>query len=217
VKVLVSANSDREVRVAHALSSEPGIELALLGRIKSSRIPSVTDPAGFAVVIGESADVLALASQVGAAAITSADVESSPVPTVAGASILGAALAIATRLETEGADVLRVGVAEPGNGGLGAVAINFPGPIGRVRGTEVRDRPYPVVLAAAPETWAAITVEANTGTQAVVDEQLFLRAVCLAAGIALLPPAGVVKVWDAPGPYLAKAEEMGLVAAQRTG
>ncbi|HEY7564823.1 MAG TPA: hypothetical protein VIA81_07865 [Acidimicrobiia bacterium] len=215
MKVLVSANSDREVRVAHALSSEPGIELALLGRAKSSRIPSVTEAAGFEVVIGESAEVLALADGVKAAAVTSADLESSPVPAVAGASLLGAALAIAARLESEGADVLRIAVAEPGNGSLGGITVNFPGPIGQAKGTQVRERPYPVVLAASPEPWAAITIEANTGTQAVVDEQHFLRAVCLAAGIALLPPAGVVKVWDAPGPYLAKAEEMGLVAAQR--
>ena len=38
----------------------------------------------------------------------------------------------------------------------------------------------------------------------------------LAAGVALLPPAGIVKVWDVPHVYLARAESMGLVAAKRS-
>jgi hypothetical protein len=42
-----------------------------------------------------------------------------------------------------------------------------------------------------------------------------LAAICLAAGLAVVPPAGVIQVWDMPGPYLAAAEEMGLVAAAR--
>jgi hypothetical protein len=41
-------------------------------------------------------------------------------------------------------------------------------------------------------------------------------AICLAAGVSLIPPAGIVKVWDSPDAYLSKAETMGLVAAQRT-
>ena len=43
----------------------------------------------------------------------------------------------------------------------------------------------------------------------MVDEHRFLMAICLAAGVALLPPAGIVKVWDVPDPYLAKAEKHG--------
>jgi hypothetical protein len=74
-----------------------------------------------------------------------------------------------------------------------------------------------VLSAASQAPWAALVVESNAGDQAVVDDHRFVAAVCLAAGIALVPPAGIVKVWDVPGPYLAKAEAMGLVAAQRKG
>ena len=73
-----------------------------------------------------------------------------------------------------------------------------------------------MVAAATPEPWAAIVVESDLGDEAVVDENRFLTAICLAAGVALLPPAGIVKVWDVPNPYLAKAEKMGLVAAKRS-
>jgi hypothetical protein len=73
-----------------------------------------------------------------------------------------------------------------------------------------------VISASTQEPWAAIVVESNTGDQAVVDEHRFLMAICLAAGVALLPPAGIVKVWDVPDIYLSKAESMGLVAAKRS-
>jgi hypothetical protein len=216
MKVLVRADNDRDVRVANALASEPGIELALIGTGRSNRIPTVELPAGFDVVIGAGTDVLQLAQLAGAAAITAVEVASSPVPTVAGASLLGAGLAIAARLDAEGSDVLRVGIAQPGNGTLGGVSISFPAPVGRTRGTVLMESPFPVVVAASHEPWAGISVETNTGDQAVVDEHRFLVAVCLAAGIALIPPAGIVKVWDGASAYLARAEEMGLVAAQRT-
>lgn len=216
MKVLVKADNDREVRVAHALASEPDIELALIGAARSSRIPTVENSEGFDVVIGTGSDVLSLAQKAGASAVTAAEVDSSPVPTVAGASIMGAGLAIATRLEAGGSDVLRVAIAQPGNSPLGGVAVMFPSPVGRVRGTLVLESPFPVVAAASQDPWAGISVEANTGDQAIVDEHKFLSTVCLAAGIALIPPAGIIKVWDAADAYLAKAEAMGLVAAQRT-
>jgi len=92
----------------------------------------------------------------------------------------------------------------------------FPSPVGKARGTMLSEAPLNVVLASTQEPWAAIVVEANTGDQAVVDEHRFLTAICLAAGVALLPPAGIVKVWEAADTYLSKAETMGLVAARRT-
>lgn len=216
MKVLVRADSDRDVRVAHALSSEPDIELALFGAARSNRIPTVEDPAGFDLVIGAGADVLTIAEQAQASAVTAAEVDSSPVPTVAGASIMGAGLAIASRLEAGGSDVLRVTIAQPGSSPLGGVAVTFPSPVGRVRGTLVLESPFPVVAAASQEPWAGISVETNTGDQAIVDELKFLATVCLAAGIALVPPAGIIKVWDSADVYLAKAEQMGLVAAQKS-
>lgn len=215
MRVLVRSDDDRGVRVANALASEPGIELALIGTARSSRVPTVDEPAGFDVVIGAGTEVLQLAQQAGAAAVTSAEVDSSPVPTVSGASLLGAGLAIASRMKAGGSDVLRVGIAQPGNGALGGVSISFPAPVGRARGTVLMEAPFQVVATASQEPWAGISVETNTGDQAVVDEHKFLAAVCLAAGIALIPPAGIVKVWDLASAYLAKAEMMGLVAAQR--
>jgi hypothetical protein len=161
-------------------------------------------------------DVLRLAELAGASAVTAADVESSPVPTVAGASLLGAGLAIAYRMDASGSDILRVAIAQPGNSPLGGEAIDFPPPIGRRRGTVLKESPVKVIAAASEDPWAAISVQANTGEQAVVDEYNFLAAVCLAAGLALIPPAGIIKVWDGSAAYLARAEELGLVAAQRT-
>ena len=125
-------------------------------------------------------------------------------------------LAIAARLEADGSDVLRVAIAHPGGSSLGGVGLSFPSPVGRARGTVLSEAPLNVVSASTQEPWAAIVVETNTGDQAVVDEHRFLVAICLAAGVALLPPAGIVKVWDVPHVYLAKAESMGLVAAKRS-
>jgi hypothetical protein len=58
-------------------------------------------------------------------------------------------------------------------------------------------------------------VESPGTGQAVVDEYRFLQAIALAAAVSLVPPAGIVRVWDSPQVYLARAEAMGLVAAER--
>jgi hypothetical protein len=215
LKVLVLADEDNDLRVAHVLAGD-GQEVSLHGSARSGRYPSVDDPSGFDVVVGYGEAVLELAEKAGAAAVTAADVNSSPVPTVAAASLLGAALAIAARLTASGSEVVRVGIAHPVGPSVGGVAMNFPPPVGRARGTILSEAPFEVLSAATQAPWAAITVEADTGNQAVVDEHRFLIAICLAAGVSLIPPAGIVKVWDSPDAYLSKAETMGLVAAQRT-
>jgi hypothetical protein len=215
LKALVLADEDRDLRVAHVLAGE-GLEVSIHGSAKSGRYPKVDNPAGVDLVVGYTAAALDMAERVGAAAVTAADVDSSPVPTVAGASLLGVALAIAARLEAGGSDVLRVAIAHPGGPSLGGVGMSFPSPVGKTRGTVLSEAPLNVVSASTQEPWAAIVVETNTGDQAVVDEHRFLMAICLGAGVALLPPAGIVKVWDVPRVYLSKAESMGLVAAKRT-
>jgi hypothetical protein len=215
VKALVLADGDGDLRVAHVMAGE-GLEVSIYGSAKSGRYPKVEDPAGIDVVVGYTAAVLEVADRAGCAAVTAADVEVSPVPTVAGASLLGVALAIAARLEAGGSDVLRVAIAHPGGPSLGGVGMSFPSPVGKARGTILSEAPLKVVSASTQEPWAAIVVESNTGDQAVVDEHRFLTAICLAAGVALLPPAGIVKVWDVPDTYLSKAEIMGLVAAKRS-
>jgi hypothetical protein len=219
MKVLVLADEDGDVRVAHVLAGE-GHEVYLHGSVKSNRYPTVNDPpsdGGFEAVVGLTAAALEVAERAGAAAVTAADVGSSPVPTVAGASLLGAAMAIAARLESDGTKVHRIAIAHPGGPSIGGVGMLFPPPVGRARGTVLTETPMTVLSASSQDPWAAIVVEGDTGDQAVVDEHRFLVAICLAAGVALVPPAGIVNVWDAPDPYLAKAEEMGLVAAQRIG
>ncbi len=216
MKALVLADEDADLRVAHVLAGE-GLEVSLYGSAKSGRYPRVDDPVGFDVVVGYTSAALEIAERAGAAAVTAAEVDSSPVPTVAGASLLGAALAIAARLEAGGSDVRRIAIAHPGGPSLGGVGMTFPPPVGRTRGTILTESPLPVLSASTEDPWAAIVVESDTGDQAVVDDHRFLTAICLAAGVALIPPAGIVKVWDVPNVYLAKAEGMGLVAAQRTG
>ena len=215
MKALVVAEDDADLRVAHVLAGE-GLEVALYGGAKSSRYPIAEDPSGYDVVVGYSTTALEVAEKAGAAAVTAADVQESPVPTVAGASLLGVALAIAGRLEADGSDVLRVAIAHPGGSSLGGVGLSFPSPVGKARGTVLSEAPLNVVSASTQEPWAAIVVETNTGDQAVVDEHRFLVAISLAAGVALLPPAGIVKVWDVPHVYLSRAEAMGLVAAKRS-
>ncbi len=215
MKAVVLADNDADLRVAHVLAGD-GLEVSIHGNAKSNRYPKFDELAGVEVVVGYGSGALELARRVGAAAVTAADVDSSPVPTVAGASLLGAAFAIAARLEADGSDVLRVAIAHPGGPSLGGVAMTFPPPVGRARGTILSDAPLSVLSASTQDPWAAIVVESTAGDQAVVDDHRFLIAICLAAGVALLPPAGIVKVWDAPHPYLAKAESMGLVAAKRS-
>ena len=215
MKALVVAEDDADLRVAHVLAGE-GLDVAIYGSAKSSRYPIAEDPSGFDVVVGYSTTALEIAERAGAGAVTAADVQESPVPTVAGASLLGVALAIAARLEADGSDVLRVAIAHPGGSSLGGVGLSFPSPVGKARGTVLSEAPLNVVSASTQEPWAAIVVETNTGDQAVVDEHRFLVAICLAAGVALLPPAGIVKVWDVPHVYLSRAETMGLVAAKRS-
>lgn len=215
MKVLVLAEEDGDLRVAHVLAGE-GLDVSIHGGAKSGRYPKMDNPVGVDVVVGYTSATLDIAEKAGAAAVTAADVDSSPVPTVAGASLLGVALAIAARLEASGSDILRVAIAHPGGPALGGVGMSFPPPVGRARGTILSEAPLHVLSASTQEPWAAIVVEANTGDQAVVDEYRFLMAICLAAGVALLPPAGIVKVWDVPDVYLSKAESMGLVAAKRS-
>ena len=106
------ADEDGDLRVAHVLAGE-GLEVSIHGSAKSSRYPKADNADGVDVVVGYTAAALEIAEKAGVAAVTAADVDSSPVPTVAGASLLGVALAIAARLEASGSDVLRVAIAHP--------------------------------------------------------------------------------------------------------
>lgn len=216
-RVLVLVEEDRDLRTAHVLAAEPSFEqVAVMGDVRSNSLPQVSDPAGFDLVVSRTANAIDVAARIGASAVTSAEVATSPVPTVCGASLLGCALALAARMENEGSDILKVAIAHPGGPSIGTTVVDFPKPVGRLKGTVLLDDPFRVVVAATADTWASALIESNTGDRALVDDNNFLQAICLAAGVALVPPAGIVKVWDMPDPYLAKAEEMGLVAAGRS-
>jgi hypothetical protein len=215
--VLVLVEEDRDLRVAHVLTAEPRFDqVAVMGDVRSNSLTKVSDPAGFDVVVSRTAAAVDVAARIGASAVTAAEVATSPVPTVSGASLLGCALALAARMENQGSDILNVAIAHPGGPSIGNTIVEFPPPVGRLKGTVLLDDPFRVMVAATPDTWAVALIEANTGALALVDDNNFLQAICLAAGVALVPPAGIVKVWDMPGPYLAMAEEMGLVAAGRS-
>jgi hypothetical protein len=210
------AEEDRDLRVAHALSADPRIErLGVMGDVRVNSLEKVSDPAGFDVIVSRTAAAVDVAARAEAVAVTAAEISTSPVPTVSGASLLGLGRALAARMEAEGADVLRVAIAHPGGPGTGTTSVHFPPPVGRLRGTICLDDPFQVVVASTKETWGAALVETNLGDQALVDDFAFLAAVCLAAGVSVAPPAGIVNVWDTPGEYLARAEEMGLVAASK--
>lgn len=216
LKVLVLADHDRDLRIAHVMRSEPSVErVAFLGPPSSSVIERVETPAGFDLVVSPGPQAFAVAAEIGAAALSAAEIDVSPVPAVVGASLLGLGLAMAARLESQGTAVTRVAVARPGPNGSGPIKVGFPPPVGGLSGVELLELPVKVVEATAPPGWASVLVEGNGTRQAVVDDHLFLSTIALAAGIALVPPAGIVRVWDSPQIYLARAEAMGLVAAIR--
>ena len=100
--------------------------MSIHGNAKSGRYPKFDDPAGVDVVVGYGSAALEIAAGAGAAAVTAADVDSSPVPTVAGASLLGAALWRSPHVwKPDGSDVLRVAIAHPGGSSLGGVGWSF--------------------------------------------------------------------------------------------
>ena len=217
MKVLVLADHDRDLRIAHVLRSEPSVErVAYMGPASSAVIEKVETPAGFDLVVSPGPEAFAVAAEVEAAALSAAEIDVSPVPAVVGASLLGLGLAMAARLESQGTTVTRVSVARPGANGSGPIKVGFPQPVGRLSGVELLDLPVKVIEATAPPGWASILVEGDGTRQAVVDDHLFLSTIALAAGIALVPPAGIVRVWDSPQTYLSRAEAMGLVAAAKS-
>ena len=214
MKVLVLADHDRDLRIAHVLRSEPSVErVSFLGAPSSSVIEKVETPEGFDLVVSPGPEAFGVAAEIGAAALSAAEIDVSPVPAVVGASLLGLGLAMAARLESQGTAVTRVSVARPGPNGSGAVKVLFPPPVGSLSGVELVELPVKVIEATAPPGWASVLVEGNGTRQAVVDDHRFLTTIALAAGIALVPPAGIVRVWDSPQTYLSRAEMMGLVAA----
>lgn len=216
-QVLVLVEEDRDLRVAHALAADATIDrVAVMGESRSNSLERVDDPSGFNVIVSRTATAVDVAAKVGGSAVTAAEVSTSPVPTVDGASLLGFALAMAARMESEGADILRVAIAHPSGPTTGTIGIHFPPPVGRLKATVCLEDPFPVVVGRTKETWGTALIESNIGDQALIDDYAFLAPICLAAAVVLVPPAGVLKVWDAPAAYLGKAEEMGLVAAART-
>ncbi|CAN5686352.1 MAG: hypothetical protein ACR2NT_00445 [Acidimicrobiia bacterium] len=219
MRVLVLADHDHDLRVAHILNSEAGVErVAYLGEARSTVVERVDSANGFDLVVGHGAKSFEVATEVGAAVITAAEVDMSPVPAVVGASLRGLGLAMAARLESTGVRVDRVATAQPNGASskAGSEKVSFPRPVGRIDGVQLVDHPVRVVESSSQTPWAAVMVEAGNTGQAVVDDYRFLEAVALAAAIALVPPAGIVRVWDSPQTYLARAEAMGLVAAERT-
>lgn len=214
-RVLVLVEEERDARVAHVLATEPSLtRLAVMGEAKSNSLERVEDPAGFDVVVSRTASAIDVAARIGAAAVTGAEVESA-VPTVVGASLMGWARALAVRMSDAGARVNRVSIAHPGGPGTGNSLVEFPAPVGRLRGTVLQDLPYQIVVAQTESTWGTALVETSHGDQALVDDFNFLAPICLAAGVSLVPDAGLVRVWERPNEYLAKTEELGLVAGAR--
>jgi hypothetical protein len=189
--------------------------VAFMGPVNSSVIDRVESALGFDLVVSIGPESLAVAAEANAAAHTAAEVDVSPVPAVVGASLLGLGMAMAGRLESQGTRVSQVAIARPLPNGNGAITVDFPSPVGSIAGSELLSQPIQVVEAAAPPGWAAVLVAGNGSRQAVVDHHLFLATIALAAGVGLVPPAGIVRVWDSPQTYLSRAEAMGLVAASQ--
>jgi hypothetical protein len=184
--VAVAAGSDLGTRLSHLLAADPAMELVALD-------------ASCDVVLGDSQRRPAVIEDLhGDGAV------------VVGASPLG--LAVAMRNVVNG-PVETLALALPGSPRKRGQVVAFPAPIGRLRTAVVKGLPEPVLVGRTDGSYAAVMVRAGKESRVVLDQADFLRAICLAAGLALLPVEDPTPVWADPVPYLRRAETMGLVGA----
>jgi hypothetical protein len=214
VRLLVTVETDLDRRAAQALAADPQVEtvLTLGGAVQGIKAWDPSTPID--AVIGRDDNAQRVAAEHGVAAIVPV-LEASVfvTPAVWAASPAGLAMAMAMRVEGE---VREVALAAPGPAaGMTDRRVSFPRPIGARRARAMAGLPVPALVAGGPGPFGAVLIKGPDEERAVVDDDAFMQAVTLAAGIALLPAAGREPVWSRPQAYLAKVEEMGLRASAR--
>jgi hypothetical protein len=121
------------------------------------------------------------------------------------------ALALAADLE----DVELVAVARPGEPS-GAETVVFPSPIDSRAAVPVTVDGRPMLLAEGEGPLAACMAWGGVRHRMILDDHLYLAAICLAAAAELHPyVAGPSAVWDFPDQFLRRVVELGLVLGER--
>jgi hypothetical protein len=186
VKVAVAFEGELATRVRHILETEP--DTSVVDATEEDCQAVIGRPGPHGVI----ADLVAKG------------------PCVYGASPIGLAIAISRRLDHTPS---LVAVALPGIPPKTGVEVDFPPPIGRLRADLVPEVPEPVMLARTRGPWSAVLVRAGGWSRLIIDHAEFLRAICLTAGISVLPVDEPTPVWAKAENYLRRAEAMGLVTA----
>lgn len=210
MRLLVAIEGEVTMRAAQSLHVHPGVEtVALLGPSKAPGFDTVDSAAGFDAVFGAKT-AAGTARTFGMPAVVIGGLEGQP--GIAGASVVGLALALAA---AEGPDAL-VAVAVPGEV-TGDRRVVFPSPLDGRAATAERHGGREVLVARDQAPLGAAMVMGETRHRVILDDHRFLEGVALAAAVALLPEiqGEPLPVWARPGPYLRTAAEMGLVVAER--
>lgn len=210
----MTVETDLDRRVVQALAADPGVETVFTsgGVVQSQKAWDRETPID--AVVGRDDTTQSLASEAGVTAIVP-QLEESVFVTSAiwAASPGGLGMAMAT---TSAGQVKELALAAPGPpAGIADRRVAFPRPIGSRRARSLAGLPLPTVVAGGPGPWGAVMIKGPDEERAVIDDDAFMQAVTLAAGIALLPVDGVLPVWSQAQAYLAKVEEMGLRASAR--
>jgi hypothetical protein len=186
VKVAVAFEGELATRVRHILEAQS--DISQVDRINEDCEAVVGQPGPFGVI----ADLTASGAGVYAA------------------SPIGLAIALSRQLDQPPS---LLAVALPGNPLKTGIEVDFPSPIGRLMAAVVPEVPERVLLARTHGPWSAVLVRADDVGRLIIDHAAFIRAICLAAGISVLPVEEPTPVWAKPEDYLRRAESMGLVAA----
>jgi hypothetical protein len=186
VKVAVAFEGELATRVRHILETEP--DVSVVDATEEDCEAEIGRPGPRGVI----ADLVAKGQG------------------VYGASPIGLAIAISRRLDQSPS---LVAVAVPGIPPKTGIEVDFPPPIGRLRADVVPEVPERVLLARTNGPWSAVLVRAGSVGRLIIDHAGFIRAICLTAGISVLPVDEPTPVWAKAESYLRRAESMGLVTA----
>lgn len=207
MRVVVAVEGEVTTRAAQSLSTQPGLEVSLLGGPDTTQFRKVGDASGHDVVVGVDRARDA-ASRAGIPAVVTGDL--SGYEGVSFASIPGLALALAAGLES----VSRVAVALPGDS-RGNTTVVFPSPIDSRRAeTQVVDG-RDIQVARDDQPVAAALALGHDRHRVIIDDHPYMEGIALAAGLAVLRPGLSLPVWEDAAAYLRMAADMGLVIGER--
>lgn len=199
--VVVDGSDPIRLRAVSALLADHRVDrIGIVGASPPSswgdRVARVASPEGFGIVVG----LTPSDSQV--------SVTAGPDGTVSWAGPTGLTRSLGTQLEDAA-----LAATVPGSPLRDGPRFGFPSPIGWLHGRDsdgINQCPHASDLA------AVMAVTANGRSLAIVDNQAFLDACSLAAGVVVALQGHRGPVWDIADAYLDTAVSMGLVVADRS-